>query len=205
MPGQAVGPAAAPAAIVRTGPSLLKTHCGSHELRVWQAPEPTISHALSGVLAMRFLTALATLGAVGGVSSDATAHNACSTNMYKRADASLVGAGSGWAPLLRHYETFASCDDGALAEGYSDAVVSLLARQWDQFDAFVRLSVRNPAFRRWAIRHIDASASTDDLTKVARNAAKCTTNADARDLCREIARAARNALNDWQTSMKLPK
>src|SRR3954453_12637619 len=146
------------------------------------------------VPAMRYLVVLATLMSFVSVPSNAGANNACSTAMYKRADASLVSAAVDWVSLMRHQKTFVSCDDGALAEGYSDAVVTRLAHRWDQFDAFVRLSARNPAFRRWAIQHIDASASTDDLMRVVGNAGRFTGNPKAKALCREIARAGRNAV-----------
>ena len=150
----------------------------------------------NGALAMRYLIGLAVLMGLGGFPSAAKAGSCCSTDMYQQADASLVSAAAGWGSLMRHQKAFGSCDDGALAEGYSDAVVSLLAHRWDQFDTFVGLSARYPDFRRWAIRHIDASASTDDLTKVAHNAARCPSSVKAKGLCREVARAARNALND---------
>jgi hypothetical protein len=143
---------------------------------------------------MRYLTVLAAMMGLGAVPSTVMANNACSTEMYKQADASLVGAGGGWASLLKHQKTFHSCDDGALAEGYSDAVVTLLANRWDQFDVFVTLSERNPAFRRWAIRHIDTTASTDDLKRVLRNAARCTGSPKTMNLCGEVGRAARSAL-----------
>jgi hypothetical protein len=145
---------------------------------------------------MRYLIGLAMLMVSGGIPSAAMANNHCSTEMYQRADASLANAAAGWGSLLRHQKAFGPCDDGALAEGYSDAVVTLLAHRWDQFDAFVGLSARDPAFRRWAIRHIDASASTHDLAKVARNAVSCTGSAKAKDLCRDVAKAAKNALSD---------
>ena len=145
---------------------------------------------------MRYLMGLAMLMGLAGLTSAATANNHCSTAMYERADASLVSEAAVWDSLLKHHKAFSSCDDGALAEGYSDAVVTLLAHRWAQFDAFVGLSARNPAFRRWAIRHIDASASPDDLAKIAHNTARCTGPAKSKELCREIARAARNALND---------
>jgi hypothetical protein len=144
---------------------------------------------------MRYLTALTIFMGLGAVPFAAKANNSCSIDMYKRADASLLSAAGGWGPLLRHQKTFVSCDDGALAEGYSDAVVRLLAHRWDQFDVFVALSERNPTFRRWAILHIDATASTDDLTAVVRNAARCT-GAKKKDLCREVGRAASDALKD---------
>ena len=145
---------------------------------------------------MRYLIVLAMLNCLGGVPSTAAANDHCSSAMYQRADASLTTAVGAWDSLLRHQRAFGSCDDGALGEGYSDAVVTLLAHRWDKFDEFVGLSARNPAFGRWAIRHIDASASADDLTKVARNAARCPGSAKVTNLCRQIARAARNALKD---------
>ena len=145
---------------------------------------------------MRCLTGVAMVMGLGSLPSAATPNDHCSTDMYQRADASLVSAQGDWGSLWRHQEAFGSCDDGALAEGYSDAVVTLLAHRWDRFDALVGLSTRSPNFRQWAIRHIDATASPDDLTKVLGNTAKCTGSAKARDVCREIARAAREALKD---------
>lgn len=145
---------------------------------------------------MRYVVGLAMLMALGGFSSPATANKVCSYDMSMRADASLANAAGAWGSLLKHWKIFRSCDDGAIAEGYSDAVVVLLAHRWDQFYVFVSLSERNSAFRRWAIRHIDATTSSDDLNNVVHNAARCTGSAKAKDLCREIAKAATDALKD---------
>ena len=38
-----------------------------------------------------------------------------------------------WTSVHRSYVRFSHCDDGSIAEGYSDAVGKLLADQWDQF------------------------------------------------------------------------
>jgi hypothetical protein len=133
---------------------------------------------------------------IAGPHSIAMAKPTCSIKMYNRADASLRSAAGSWRSLMNHEKAFASCDDGALAEGYSDAVVGLLANRWGQFDVFVSVSERNSAFRRWAIRHIDATASSDDLMKVVRNAAGCTGSANTRVVCGEVERAARDALKD---------
>lgn len=146
---------------------------------------------------MRYLTALTIFMGVGTVPYFAAANNACSIDMYEQADASLVSAARGWGSLSKHQKAFASCDDGgALAEGYSEAVVRLLAYRWDEFAVFAALSKRNPAFHLWAVRHIDASVSADDLKRVVRNAAKCTGSAKIRDLCGEVGQAASDALKD---------
>ena len=143
---------------------------------------------------MRYFTALALLIGLGIVPSTVEANSACPTNVYKRADASLFTAKSSWRSLLRHYQMFIACDDGALAEGHSDAVVNLLAHRWGRFSEFVALSRRHPSFRRWAIRHIDATTSNDDLSRVVRNAAKCADNVHSKGLCGKVQKAATDAL-----------
>ena len=124
----------------------------------------------------------------------AVSQNGCSPERYEQADATLISAARSWRTLLEHQRKFGSCDDGALAEGYSDAVVSLLARHWDQLIVLATLSNQDHAFRAWVIRHIDASASTGDLEMVARRAAKCARNSKTFELCGSIGRAANSAL-----------
>lgn len=119
-------------------------------------------------------------------------------DMYKRAESSLIDVRGSWPSLLKHQKAFDSCDDGALAEGYSDAVVTLLAQRWDQFSEFVVLSKKHPAFRRWVIRHIDATASDEDLKKVMLNAATCIDDVKTKSLCKGVRQAAADALTEWK-------
>jgi hypothetical protein len=142
---------------------------------------------------MRHLLALAIVS-VAAIPSTGMARTTCSTQMYDRADASLENATGSWHALQKHQRIFASCDDGALAEGYSDAVVKLLANHWERFPVFAALSQRDPAFRRWAIRHIDSSAASDDLKRVVRHAATCIHQVQAKLLCASLDRAANAAL-----------
>jgi len=145
---------------------------------------------------MRYLVVPAMLTGLASATSTTAASNVCSNDMSMRADESLVSAAGAWGYLFGDWRTFSACDDGGIAEGYSDAVVVLLARRWDQFDAFVSLSERNPTFRKWAIGHIDATTSSDDLKQVLRNSARCAGSIKRKDLCREIAIAAKDALKD---------
>jgi hypothetical protein len=126
--------------------------------------------------------------------AQAIAHPGCTAAMYGRAQSSLADVAGSWPLLLKHERTFATCDDGALAEGYSDAVVTNFAKRWDQFDLFVTLSTRHPAFGRWAIQHIDASASDEQLKQIMLNAARCT--GDVKSVCEAIHQAAANALTE---------
>ena len=142
------------------------------------------------------LAGCAVLLGSGRAHAQAIAHNRCPIDMYERAESSLVDVVGSWPSLLKHHTTFASCDDGALAEGYSDAVVTMFAMRWDQFRVFVTLSRRHPAFRSWAIGHIDATAADDHLKKIALNAATCIDDVTTRSLCRTIEQAAADALTE---------
>lgn len=95
-----------------------------------------------------------------------------------------------WDQLYRSYKKFApQCDDGAVAEGYSDAVGKLLAAHWDHFPRLVKLANADKGFREFVVRHVDESLSSETLAKISKNArSECP--ADAKRLCGLIADAA---------------
>jgi len=123
-----------------------------------------------------------------------SAEERCSPEMNNQAVSFLRDAGENWQLLLKHQKKFAVCDDGELGEGYSDAVVRLFSRKWNQFCTFVSISRKDPAFQHWAIRHIDATASSADLKAVVNNASVCTNGKKVEILCKIIRQAAENAL-----------
>lgn len=129
-------------------------------------------------------------------SAQASEHGACSHEMNNRAESLLVGARGNWSSLLKHQRTFVSCDDGELGEGYSEAVVNLFAHRWDQFGTFSVLARKNPAFKFWAVRHIDATTSDEDLNRIVLNTSACINDAAVASLCKDIRRAAENALKE---------
>lgn len=130
-----------------------------------------------------------------GTPAPAPSQKTCPSKVYSRADAALVRARRDWLSLYHHRQAYPACDDGALAEGYSDAVARLIARRWDRIDEFSRLAERHPAFGRWVIRHIDESAAQDDLARIVRNSANCRQGAPPRKLCAAMQQAARRALS----------
>jgi len=76
------------------------------------------------------------------------------------------------AALLTSFKTFGVCDDGAIAEGYSDAIVQSLAKRWDHFPELAGLMEKNPDFHSFVLSHIDATTSSDDLDALVSNAEK---------------------------------
>ena len=93
-----------------------------------------------------------------------------------------------WDQVYRSYKRFSQCDDGAIAEGYSDTITRLLADDWASSNRLVALSARSIGFRSFVLRHIDESASSDVLAKIANNA-RSACPASGRRLCRSLAKA----------------
>jgi hypothetical protein len=86
-----------------------------------------------------------------------------------------------------------ACDDGAIAEGYSDFVARGLANDWDRVAELNRLTARHAAFRAFVLRHIDGTAARADLQRAAANA-RTACPVDSAALCSAIRVATKRAL-----------
>lgn len=153
-----------------------------------------ITHANAPVLLQRF-GAMIIAGAMCCISS-AQAETDCTNAEQQRAVDSLVLASGSWPALRAHQQAWGHCDDGELAEGYSDAVVHLLAQSkapWPELQQQVR---RSPSFAAWVLKHVDASASSDELRQIMQNTAACTRREAANALCAHVRRAAQAAVAD---------
>lgn len=74
-----------------------------------------------------------------------------------------------WASLYRLFKKFGVCDDGAIAEGFSEDVAQLFSKQWTHLNALSHLASTDKAFERFVLRHIDATLSEDELKIIAEN------------------------------------
>jgi len=95
---------------------------------------------------------------------------------------------SDWDQVYRSFQKFSQCDDGAIAEGYSDSVTKLLGNDWKSFNRLLALANRNGNFRDFVLRHIDESVSADRLAKIA-NHARFECPSGSSHLCLSIAKA----------------
>jgi hypothetical protein len=117
-----------------------------------------------------------------------SAKRVCTEQEAKRAD-SEIDALKDWEHLYRWYQRFQQCDDGAYAEGYSDAVAKLLADDWNHFPRLLSLTKTDKRFQQFVLKHIDETIDAADARKMAINAkSKCPAGGEV--LCRLIARAA---------------
>ncbi len=87
-----------------------------------------------------------------------------------RADAqaaeAIAGTLSSWQSIYSAYERYGRCDDGAIAEGFTDSVVHLLAANWASISEAQRLIAKSPSFRSFVVSHVNASADSDEIAKV---------------------------------------
>ena len=100
--------------------------------------------------------------------------------------------------LYRLFSTTKECDDGAYAEDYSDFVAESLAKHWDRFPELVAISSKDRSFHDFVLKHIDATADSDDIASLLDNAQKrCLNSSNA--FCKEIEKAALSAMEVFDT------
>ncbi len=100
-----------------------------------------------------------------------------------------------WDALYASYTLYLNCDDGAIAEGYSESVARILVDHWSTLDQLTVLTKKNPGFFRFTLRHIDATGDEKDLQRI--QAAATTQCPPAlHDICDAIAKRAASALKE---------
>jgi len=129
------------------------------------------------------------LALAAGLASPVIAQSKSCTDSEEKQAERQVDLLQSWDQVFESYRKFAQCDDGAVAEGYSDVVGKLLANNWEDFPRLVKLANADKGFKEFVVRHVDESLSGDTLRKISKNArSRCP--ADAKRLCTLIADAA---------------
>jgi len=101
----------------------------------------------------------------------------------------------GWDSLYIWYVRYHNCDEGAIAEGYAEAVARLMVDHWSTLPKFPTLYKSSPKFRTFVLKHIDATLAMNDLERIRKNAiGGCPANM-AKD-CRDIRNAVDRAINN---------
>ena len=110
-----------------------------------------------------------------------------------RADAQAAGAItatlSSWQSIYAAYDRYGPCDDGAIAEGFTDSVVHLLATNWASLSDAQNLIAKSPSFQSFIVGHVNASADLDEIGQVSSLAlTQCPLSATS--FCKQILGAA---------------
>lgn len=100
-----------------------------------------------------------------------------------------------WNALYKSYRLYRQCDDGAIAEGYSESVARILVDHWKSLHELDFLTKKDAGFRHFVLRHVDATLNTDDVAIVRRRArSQCPSGLDR--LCKDLAKKAETALEE---------
>lgn len=122
---------------------------------------------------MRSLThiavSVATLAFFVGLAAAAGQNKSCTEKDAKDA-LNLPDNYRDWNAAYRAFQRFGQCDDGAIAEGFSEAIAQLLARDWKHVDDLIRLATNDKKFKQFVLQHIDETLSDDELRTIAENA-----------------------------------
>ncbi|WP_143109243.1 hypothetical protein [Dyella sp. OK004] len=108
---------------------------------------------------------------------------ACNSQMAKKAEEQASTLKT-WSALHQSFKRYAACDDGAIAEGYSNSVATLLA-DWSDVVSLNRMVTKDKKFGDFVIKHIDWLMTPSQLESIDSQAGKsCPTEATA--LCGRI-------------------
>jgi|SRR6476660_42048 len=116
--------------------------------------------------------------------AETVAHKPC-TDVAARLAQKEADKLKDWNSVYRSYQNFAQCDQGSVAEQYSDSVSHLLAHDWKHLDELLRLAASDKEFQQFVSRHVDESMTEDEADRIIRNA-RTNCPAAARWLCKAI-------------------
>ena len=81
----------------------------------------------------------------------------------------IVATIDSWMRLYQQFKRYAHCDDGAIAEGFSESISLLLAEQWEDIQEASTVLIPNSAFQEFIIKHIDETVPDKRLERVRKN------------------------------------
>ena len=105
-----------------------------------------------------------------------------------------VAVARDWKSLYTVYKRYRQCDDGSIAEGFTESVIRVLVDKWSTLNDFSMLARKDKGFAEFIYRHIDESASKTDLLQVLENVKTTACGVDGKDVCNRIRRRTETAI-----------
>lgn len=68
-----------------------------------------------------------------------------------------------WDQLHKLYKRYHQCDDGAIAEGFSESVTVILSQSWSQINKLQLLTKKDPGFEIFVLNHLDETVPEERL------------------------------------------
>ena len=131
----------------------------------------------SVICALFIVSAASTANAISATSRCTQAQAIAAENESSTAES--------WLSLYKSFNSFEHCDDGAIAEGYSEAVARLFTLEWRSFHVMRTYVRKNKRFEKFLLRHIDGSWSIKQVEIVTKYAQQRCSHQD-RQFCAQI-------------------
>ena len=111
----------------------------------------------------------------------------CSINESRDAEIKVATIKT-WEHLYQLFKNYSHCDDGGVAEGFSESVTSLLSVRWKENLNIVNIIKSDQEFRDFIIRHVDETVPIERLKLIDSILISCPEGLN--DFCLKIEKAA---------------
>jgi len=103
-----------------------------------------------------------------------------------------------WRNVHNAFKQFSMCDQGGVAEGYSNAIAKILVNQWSSLSSLYEATKVEPGYEGFILRHINESIDENDLEAIYQSATnRCPPNNTT--LCEKLAHAASRAVESHRS------
>lgn len=131
--------------------------------------------------AMRASVALGVVLTAGG----ANGQTSRCTKLDGYAAEEVAGYIDSWKNMHFAFKEFNQCDDGSVAEGFSEADARLMADHWSNLSEGLTFLRTDSPFERFVIRHLDETVANADLVKIDQ-LARTACPVAAKNFCAEV-------------------
>ncbi len=69
-----------------------------------------------------------------------------------------------WDEVFDSWEKFKHCDDGSIAEGFTESITKNLVKNWTEDGHLIRLIKNKPKFEKFILEHINEAVPYDRLS-----------------------------------------
>jgi len=96
--------------------------------------------------------------------------NVCTKRDADKAE-DVADKAKNWDELYKSYKLYRHCDDGAIGEGFSESVTTLLANSWSKITKLNKIVQKDKGFEVFVLKHIDETVPEERLGRIATLAA----------------------------------
>lgn len=105
--------------------------------------------------------------------------------------------GRDWTTNYRLYLSYKKCDDGYIAEAFSDSIAYTLTKHWTDLYELNDIVMADKCYLKFVAKHIDATIDNDTLLQIKQLAVnECPKKFN--ELCKAIVGAVDDAIRDGQ-------